>query len=140
MPSKLIIVEIEFMFLGINIFSALLRAHFNPRLTARAKMGLNRAQNIFMPAKINSIVLLDMSNPAPQKRKRAYRHRFKCSECEKEIVAEYQDARARTKHIRKKVKFTTSRAPNQSRLGFSGGDDTITSMVKCSKRWLRSSE
>ena len=26
------------MFLGINIFWALLRAHFNPRLTARAKM------------------------------------------------------------------------------------------------------
>ena len=35
------------MFLGINIFWALLRAHFNPRLTARAKMSLSRAQNIF---------------------------------------------------------------------------------------------
>ena len=42
------------MFLGINIFWALLRAHFNPRLTARAKMSLSRAQNIFMPANINS--------------------------------------------------------------------------------------
>ena len=63
-----------------------------------------------MLAKINFIVLLDMSNPAPQKRKRAYRHRFKCSECKKEIVVEYQDARAKTKHIRKKVKFTTSHA------------------------------
>ena len=49
---------IEFMFLGINIFWALLRAHFNPRLTARAKMSLSRAQNIFMPKNINSIVLL----------------------------------------------------------------------------------
>ena len=45
------------MFLGINIFWALLRAHFNPRLTARAKMSLSRAENIFMPANINSIVL-----------------------------------------------------------------------------------
>ena len=53
MPSKVIV--IEFMFLDISIFWALLRAHFNPRLTARAKM--SRTQNIFMPANINSIVL-----------------------------------------------------------------------------------
>ena len=33
------------------------RAHFNPRLTARAKISLSRAQNIFMPTKVNSIVL-----------------------------------------------------------------------------------
>ena len=46
------------MFLGINIFWALLRAHFSPRLTARAKMSLSRAQNIFMPANINSIVII----------------------------------------------------------------------------------
>ena len=58
MPSKVIIIVIEFMFLGINMFWALLRAHFNPRLTARAKMSLSRAQNIFMPANINSVVLL----------------------------------------------------------------------------------
>ena len=50
MPSTVIIIVIDFMFLGINIFWALLRAHFNPRLTARAKMSLSRAQNIFMPA------------------------------------------------------------------------------------------
>ena len=42
------------MFLAINIFSALLRAYFNPRLAARAKMRLSRAQNIFLPANINS--------------------------------------------------------------------------------------
>ena len=72
-----------------------------------------------------------MSNPAPQKRKRAYRHRVKCSECKKEIVAEYQDAHARTKHVGKKVSI--SRAPNQSQLGFTGGDETITNMVKCSR-------
>ena len=60
MPSKVIIIVIEFMFLGINIFWALLRAHFNPRLTARAKTSLSRAQNIFMPANINSIVLLQV--------------------------------------------------------------------------------
>ena len=58
MPSKVIIIVTEFMFLDINVFWALLRAHFNPRLTARAKMSLSRAENIFMPANINSIVLL----------------------------------------------------------------------------------
>ena len=58
MPSKVIIIVIEFMFLGINIFWALLRAHFNPHLMSRAKMSLSKAQNMFMPAKINSIVLL----------------------------------------------------------------------------------
>ena len=57
-PSKVIIIVIQFMFLGINIFWALLRAHFNPRLMAQAKMSLSQAQNIFMPANINSIVLL----------------------------------------------------------------------------------
>ena len=46
------------MFLSINMFPTLLRAHFNPRLTARAKVSLSRAQNIFMPANINCIVLL----------------------------------------------------------------------------------
>ena len=45
------------MFLEISIFWALLRAHFNPRLTARAKMSLSRTQNMFMPANITSIVL-----------------------------------------------------------------------------------
>ena len=57
--SKFIIV-IHFMFLGINMSWALLRAHFNPRQTARAKMSLSRAQNIFMPANINSIVLFQL--------------------------------------------------------------------------------
>ncbi len=33
------------------------QTHFNPRC-ARAKMSLSRAKNIFMPANINSIVLL----------------------------------------------------------------------------------
>ena len=73
-----------------------------------------------------------MSNPAPQKRKRAYRHRVTCSECKKDIVAEYQDAHTRTKHIGKRVKFTVSRAPNQSQLGFTGGDETIN-ILKYSK-------
>ena len=35
------------MFLGINIFWALLRAQLNPRLTAWAKMSLRQAENIF---------------------------------------------------------------------------------------------
>ena len=55
-PSKVIQIVINFTDLGINIFWDLLRAHFNPRLTARAKMSLSRAQNIFMPANINIVV------------------------------------------------------------------------------------
>ena len=45
------------MFLGINMFLALLRAHLNPR-NARAKMILSLGKNIFMPANVNSIVIL----------------------------------------------------------------------------------
>ena len=59
MPTKVITIVIQFMLLGINIFEALLRAHFNPCQTARARMSLSRAQNIFMPANINFIVLLN---------------------------------------------------------------------------------
>ena len=49
------IIAIQFMFLGKSIFWALPRAHFNPRLTARAKISLSQAQNIiyFMPTNIN---------------------------------------------------------------------------------------
>ena len=46
---KDIITVIQFIFLGINIFWALLRAHFDPHLTARAKMSLSGAQIIFAP-------------------------------------------------------------------------------------------
>ena len=60
MPSKVIIIVTQFMYLGINMYWALLRAHFNPRLAARAKMTLSRAQNIFMSANINSIVLFEL--------------------------------------------------------------------------------
>ena len=42
MPSKVILIVIEFMVLG---------------LAARAKMSLSRAQNVFMPANIKSIVI-----------------------------------------------------------------------------------
>ena len=49
----MIIIVIEFMFLGINIFWALLKPHFSPRLAARAKMSLSRAQDILMPANMN---------------------------------------------------------------------------------------
>ena len=54
--SKVIIIVIDFMFLGINMFSTLLRAHFNPCRAARAKMCLSRTQNMFMPTSINFIV------------------------------------------------------------------------------------
>ena len=53
MLYKVKIIVIEFIFLGINTFLVLLS-----RLTAWAKMSLKRAQNTFMPKKINSIVVL----------------------------------------------------------------------------------
>lgn len=37
---------------------ALFKAHFNPRLAARAKTTMCRTQNIFTPANVNSIVLV----------------------------------------------------------------------------------
>jgi len=40
-----------YMFLGTNMFWALLRAHFNPRIAARAR-------NMFMPVNINCLVLV----------------------------------------------------------------------------------
>ena len=47
----------ELMFLGIDMFWALLSLILASRLAARAKMSLSRAQNISMPANINSIVI-----------------------------------------------------------------------------------
>lgn len=55
---KVTMIVIEFMYLGRNMFWGLLRAHFYRRLAARAKKSLRRAQNIFIPANINPIVLL----------------------------------------------------------------------------------
>ena len=49
MPSEVIIIVIELMFLGVNMFLALLRTHFC------SKMSLSRAKNKFTPA--NSIVI-----------------------------------------------------------------------------------
>ena len=48
----------QLLFLGINMFWALLTAHFNPRPTARAKMSVSRAQNIIMPANSNCIIII----------------------------------------------------------------------------------
>ena len=45
------------MFAGINMFWAI-GTHFSPRLAARAKMSLRRAQNVFMPKNINSITII----------------------------------------------------------------------------------
>ena len=59
MSSKVIIIVIPFMFLAINMLWPRLRAHFNPRLTARVKMSLSRAQNTVI-MNMNSIVLLKL--------------------------------------------------------------------------------
>ena len=48
------------MFFGVNMFWALLSAHFSPRY-ARAKMSLSRAQNIFTPKNINYIVIFSQA-------------------------------------------------------------------------------
>ena len=56
----MIIIVIELMFLGVNMFLALLRAHFSSP-AARAKMSLSRAKSIFTPANINSLVILLLS-------------------------------------------------------------------------------
>ena len=50
MPSEIIIIIIELMFLGVNMFFALLRTHFS--------LSLSRAKNIFTPANFNSIAIL----------------------------------------------------------------------------------
>ena len=52
-PVKLYysIIVIQLMFLGINVFLALLRTHFNWPRHARAKMSLSRAKNIFSYAR-----------------------------------------------------------------------------------------
>ena len=50
MPSKVILIVIEFMFLGINNVLGPSQTHF--------KVTLSRAQNIFMPVNINSIVIM----------------------------------------------------------------------------------
>ena len=69
MPCKVIIIVTEVMFLGINIFRALLSAHFNSRLMALAKMSLSQGQHMLLPTKINSIVLLQTLMTRMQKHK-----------------------------------------------------------------------
>ena len=46
------------MFVGINIFWAQLRAHFNPRLMGWAKMSLSWAKTYFMPKNLNSVTII----------------------------------------------------------------------------------
>ena len=53
-------IVIRFVLSGLNIFCALLRAHFNSCLTAQTKTSLSWAQNIFMLAHKNSVVLLQL--------------------------------------------------------------------------------
>ena len=56
----------QFMFLGINIFLAFLRAHCYPRLNLNPKMSLSLAQNTFMPMNINTTVLFyKLTTPWP---------------------------------------------------------------------------
>ena len=44
------------------------QTHFSPCLAARAKMSLSRAQNIFMPKNINSIVIFSCMHDCLLKR------------------------------------------------------------------------
>ena len=43
MPPEVVIIVVQFMFFGINMLWTLLRDHFNPHTTARAKVTLSRA-------------------------------------------------------------------------------------------------
>ena len=61
MPFKMIIKATEFIFLGINIFWTLLKAHINPHLTARAKMSLKAGPKHIYASEHNSIVLVYLS-------------------------------------------------------------------------------
>ena len=55
MPSKVILIVIEFV-LEHNYVLGPSQTHFSPRLAARAKMSLSRAQNIFTPANITLLL------------------------------------------------------------------------------------
>ena len=54
--SKVIVIVIQFIFLGINIFWVPLRSHFNPHLMAQAEMSLGLTQNIFMLGNTNLLL------------------------------------------------------------------------------------
>ena len=92
MPSKVILIVIEIMFLGINMFWALLRVI----LARAAKMSLSRTQNIFyMPANINSIVILVICTNTPlvmihKPREMMIRKRLFQEVCLKKISREVQ--------------------------------------------------
>ncbi|CAB4038348.1 Hypothetical predicted protein, partial [Paramuricea clavata] len=74
-----------------------------------------------------------MSEQKPVKRKRAYRYRVVCSVCQKEIVAEYQDVHAKTKHKGKKVKFTVAVDAKQAKLCFATAGETVAITTKRKK-------
>ena len=57
MPSKVTVMVREFV-LGHKYVLGPSQSAFNPWLAARVKISLNGAQNIAMPANLNSIVLL----------------------------------------------------------------------------------
>ena len=56
MPSKVLLMVTEFIFLSINLFWALLWAHFNP-CQLGLKFTLSRDHNMCMPASVNPVVL-----------------------------------------------------------------------------------
>ena len=68
MPSKVIIIVIEFIFLGINIFWALRRAHFNPPLTARAEV-VSKHINVLED---NAPIKSKLQHPPPPGKLRAF--------------------------------------------------------------------
>ena len=78
--ARVIVQTVLLSFFSVFIFSMpskLTQTHFSPRLAARAKMNLSRAQNIFMPANINSIVILYIYHMKPIESTSAWFHRLK---------------------------------------------------------------
>ena len=63
----------ELIFSFIDMFWALLKAHFNPLLAAQVKFSLSLAQNILMSANTNSLVLLQH----PRQLKKAFSKLFR---------------------------------------------------------------
>ncbi len=68
---KRIIIVIQLMFLGHKYVFGPSQTHFNPR-PARAKISLSRAKNIFMPANINSIVIIFLCLLGQRQRQRQF--------------------------------------------------------------------
>ena len=121
------------MFFGVNMFWALLSAHFSPRY-ARAKMSLSRAQNIFTPVNINYIVLFAKFNCSPKVDQG--RDTIEAKRCRTHIRGQHTQRKMETwkncGHLyRKRWKNSHSKGSNQERNDKqTGAETTLTRRVQ----------